>query len=82
MKFSIKGFLRKCDQIHNSLRIWSHLLNKSINPDGSSPVMWKLSWRESHDSIMKNIFQSSKKNKKYALLNEYTFEDNCSTLTL
>ena len=30
MKFSIKGFLRKCDQIRNLLRIWSHLLKKSL----------------------------------------------------
>ena len=26
MKFSIKDFFRKCDQ----MRIWSHLLNKSL----------------------------------------------------
>ena len=30
MKFSIKGFFSKCDQIHSSLRIWSHLLKKSL----------------------------------------------------
>ena len=30
MKFSIKGFFSKCDQIHNFLMIWSHLLKKSI----------------------------------------------------
>ena len=29
MKFSIKGFFSKCDQIHSFLRIWSHLLKKS-----------------------------------------------------
>ena len=29
MKFSIKGFFSKCDQIPSFLRIWSHLLKKS-----------------------------------------------------
>ena len=29
-KFSIKDFFSKCDQIHNFLRIWSHLLKKSL----------------------------------------------------
>ena len=30
MKFSIKDFFSKCDQIRWSRRIWSHLLNKSL----------------------------------------------------
>ena len=30
MKFSIKDFFRKCDQIHSFLRIWSYLMKKSI----------------------------------------------------
>ena len=30
MKFSIKDFFSKCDQILRKLRIWSHLLNKSL----------------------------------------------------
>ena len=30
MKFSIKHFFSKCDQIRNLLRIWSHLLKKSL----------------------------------------------------
>ena len=30
MKFSIKDFFRKCDQIRMKLWIWSHLLNKSF----------------------------------------------------
>ena len=29
-KFSIKNFLSKCDQIRSFLRIWSHLLKKSL----------------------------------------------------
>ena len=30
MKFSIKDFFSKCDQICRKLRIWSHLLKKSL----------------------------------------------------
>ena len=30
MKFSSKDFFSKCDQIRSFLRIWSHLLNKSL----------------------------------------------------
>ena len=30
MKFSIKDFSSKCDQIRRKLRLWSHLLNKLL----------------------------------------------------
>ena len=30
MKFSTKDFFSKCDQIRRKLRIWSHLVNKSL----------------------------------------------------
>ena len=30
MKLSIKDLFNKCDQIRRKLRIWSHLLNKSL----------------------------------------------------
>ena len=30
MKFSIKEFFSKCDQIHSFLGIWSHLLKESL----------------------------------------------------
>ena len=30
MKFSIKNFVSKCDQIRSYLRIWSYLLRKSL----------------------------------------------------
>ena len=30
MKFPIKDFFSKCDQIYRKLRIWSHLLKKSL----------------------------------------------------
>ena len=30
MKFSIKDFFSKCDQTRSFLRIWSHLMKKSL----------------------------------------------------
>ena len=30
MKYSIKDFFSKCDEIHSFLQIWSHLLKKSV----------------------------------------------------
>ena len=30
MKFTIKDFFSKCDQIRRKLRMWSHLLKKSL----------------------------------------------------
>ena len=30
MKFFIKDFFNKCDQIRSFLRVWSYLLNKSL----------------------------------------------------
>ena len=30
LKFFIKDFFTKCDQIRNFLRVWSHLLKKSL----------------------------------------------------
>ena len=30
MKFSIKNYFSKCDQIRKKLRIWLHLLKKSL----------------------------------------------------
>ena len=30
LKFPVKDFLSKSDQIHRKLRIWSHLLKKSL----------------------------------------------------
>ena len=50
MKFSIKDFFIKCDQIPSYLRIWSHLLKKSlmdnfifcavVNFSGKSLYLW------------------------------------------
>ena len=35
MKFSIKDFFSKYDQVRSFLRIWSHLLKKSLMEDFS-----------------------------------------------
>ena len=40
MKFSIKNFLSKCDQIRSFLRIWLHLLKKSLMGNFIFCVMW------------------------------------------
>ena len=41
MKFSIKDFFSKCDQIRRKLRIWSHLLKKFLM-ENSFFVQWNL----------------------------------------
>ena len=41
MKFSIKDFASKSDQIRSSLRIWSYLLKKSLM-ENLSFVQYKL----------------------------------------
>ena len=40
MKFSIKDFPIKCDQIRSFLRIWSHLLKKSLMEDFVQWALW------------------------------------------
>ena len=46
MKFSIKDFLSKCDQIRSFLRIWSYLLKKSLKENfGFCAVYIRVMWR-------------------------------------
>ena len=40
MKFSIKHFFSKCYQIHSFLRIWSHLLKKSLMQNFIFCAVW------------------------------------------
>ena len=40
MKFSIKDFSSKCDQIRSFLRIWSHLLKKSLIENFIFCALW------------------------------------------
>ena len=48
MKFSIKDFSSKCDQIRKKLQIWSHLLKKSLMENFIfSVVIWRKIWERS-----------------------------------
>ena len=40
MESSIKDFFSKCDQIRSFLRIWSHLLKKSLIENFIFCVVW------------------------------------------
>ena len=42
MKFSIKDFFSKCDQIRRELWIWSHLLKKSLMENFIFCAVWGL----------------------------------------
>ena len=42
MKFSIKDFFSKYDQIRSFLQIWSHLLNKSLMENFSFCAVFKM----------------------------------------
>ena len=42
IKFSIKDFFSKCDQIRSFLRIWSHLLKKSFTENFISCAVIKI----------------------------------------
>ena len=74
VKFSIKDFFSKCDQIHRKLRIWSHLLKKPLLENSifcgvrpilysSQPVISQIFW-ELAIIIYREIFQISIKNSK------------------
>ena len=42
MKFSIKDFFGKCDQIRSFLRIWSHLMKKFFTENFNFCATWSL----------------------------------------
>ena len=51
MKFSITDFFSKCDQIRRKLRIWTHLLKKSVMENFifcAVYVLWLLVLKLSH----------------------------------
>ena len=53
LKFFIKDFVSKCDQIRRKLRIWSHLLKKSLMENFffcAVPCFWGLVKSISHFS--------------------------------
>ena len=45
IKFSIKDFFSKCDQMRRKLRIWSHLLKKSLMENIFCAVLFLVSLR-------------------------------------
>ena len=51
MKFPIKDFFSKCDQIRRKLRIWSHLLKKFLMKNFTFCVVYKMQIL----SILKNF---------------------------
>ena len=60
MKFSIKGFFSKCDQIRSYLRIWSHLLKKSLMENFIFYAVFSVTFSEEPDylpsfSYIKNV---------------------------
>ena len=51
MKFSIKDFVSKCDQIRSVLRIWSHLLKKSLMENFIFCVVWTPAYWQYFDKV-------------------------------
>ena len=62
MKFSIKGFFTKCDQIHSLLWVWSHLPKKSLMENFiSCAVRWVCKndvWKTCSERLMYFRFTS------------------------
>ena len=60
MKFSMKDFFSKCDQIHSFLRIWSHLLKKSVMENF---IFWAVkkfiitAWQGPHRVLNKSVLK-------------------------
>ena len=57
MKFSIKNFFSKCDQIRSFLRNWSYLLKKSLMENF-------IFWAVSEFSLYSKIRQFNEKRKQ------------------
>ena len=56
MKFSIKDFFRKCDQICRFQRIWSHLLKKSFMEKFIFCVVWSVDFGLIGESLKIQFF--------------------------
>ena len=69
MNFSIKDFYSKCDQIRRKLRIWSHLLKKSLMENFifcgnlllKATGLFKYVWRFSRHQELKGCMWSLRK---------------------
>ena len=55
MKFSIKDFFSKCDQILRKLQIWSHLLNKSLMENFNFCAVYLTGVMKCTQDIVKNL---------------------------
>ena len=51
MKFPIKDFFSNCDQIRSFLRIWSHLLKKSLMENFIFCAVYFENWRLLEDLL-------------------------------
>ena len=61
MKFSIKYFIGKCYQIRRKLRIWSHLLKKSLMENF---IFWAVLCWQNAINIMLKSWQKSREKKR------------------
>ena len=80
MKLSIKDFLSKCDQIRSFLRIWLHLLKKSLMENFIFYAVLVKGMSES--SLRKNIMakQQTYENAKHTtIFKQLLFQLNKST---
>ena len=61
MKFSIKDFFSKCDQIRSFLRIWSHLLKRSLMENFVFCAVLVTWWGliRKHNEIRERVFINS-----------------------
>ena len=56
MKFSMKDFFSKCDQIRKKLRIWSHLRKKSLMKNFICCAVSSLAWVATYlEKIVRSI---------------------------
>ena len=65
MKFSIKDFSSKCDQIRRKLLIWSHLLEKSLMENF---IFCAVTWKTENLKNATRIFKMYLKNGKREIL--------------
>ena len=88
MKFCIKDFFSKCAQIRSFLRIWSHLLKKSLMENFIFCAVWKSKKNFTEcDSIATSVNDSAhpvSMDSKYHEINDYnklTIDKNSTLAT-
>ena len=81
MKFSIKDFFSKCDQIRSFLRIWSHLLKKSLTLSWRRPLSYRnQSLRKSMDWFLydQGLHHEKVNGKLHFLCSVGVLRESCS----